>query len=301
MQPKLAALLQMTALAGAALTLQAQGCAAGTGDDDVPTGPVVAASSDATDASSATHGASTSPAATSSASGDGGGPGATSTSSDAASTSAASTSSASSSASSGGGGAGGCSGYSHTLAIDGTNDFSSDDDFTTSSVGYTGYVSWDATYVYLGMTGPDVGSASATKWMTAYIGGAGGTMNGVAYNTQAPLLPFAAKWHVRWKADNSFTHALVWNGATWADAGWSFTGDVVQTGSYIELRIPRADIGSPSMLYLHFDMLNEADGVESSYAAVPHNSFADGYDPDFTHYLAFDLASCDTPDSYIPL
>lgn len=303
MQPKLAVALQLAALSCAALTLQSEGCAAGTTDDDVPTGPVVASSTSdggpsasGTTVSSTKSSASTTVTASSSSTSSVGGAGGESSSSSTSNSTASD-----SSASTGGGGAGGCAGYSHTIAIDGTNDFVSGEIFTTSSMGYTGFISWDATYVYLGMQGPDVASASSTKWLTAYFGGAGGTTSGVAYNTQSPTLPFSSKWHVRWKTDNTFTNALVWNGSAWVDAGWSFTGNLTQTGNYVELRVARTDIGNPTTLYLDLDMLNEQDLAEASYAAVPFNAFSDGYDPNFSHHFAFDLTSCDEPSSYVPL
>jgi hypothetical protein len=250
----------------------------------------------------------TTAAATSSGSGSGGvGGQASTTSASEASSSASSTSSASSAASttaastSASSGTGGCAPYGHAIAIDGTDDFNADEDFTTTSVGFTGHIAWDATAITIGMTGADVASNSSTRWFEAYISGTGGTTTGVTYNTETPTLPFPAKWHVRWKADNSFTDALIWNGTMWAEAGWDFTGQVFQTGNYVEIRIPRTNIGSPTSVNMVLAMLNEQGGAEGTFAGVPQTAFTDGLDPNFTHYFSFDLDGCLAPAMFAPI
>jgi hypothetical protein len=196
----------------------------------------------------------------------------------------------------GSGGGGGALPYAHTIVIDGSNDFTlGAEDFTTSSQApnhYTAFFSWDANYFYVGMSGADVGSNSASFWLLVYLGGVGGTKTGVAYGTQQPALPFEARYHLRWRANNSLTNALQYN-AGWVDAGWDFTGDVYQSGTFVELRIPLADIGSPPIVRVHVSMINEP-GVWS-YAAAPSDSFTDGADPDYTRYYAFDLAGSAPP------
>ena len=175
--------------------------------------------------------------------------------------------------------------YFHTITIDGNNDFASDESFTSSSGGYTGYLAWDEGYLYVGMSGADVGSSSANKWVALYLGGTPGTNAGFTYNTQQPTVPFAARWHLRWRGSNDLTNTQAWTGSAWADAGWSFAGDVYKTGSFVELRIPLVDIGSPTTLSAHLGMLNDSVGVEATYAAVPSTSHSDGYDPNFGKYL----------------
>ena len=197
---------------------------------------------------------------------------------------------------SGGGGGGGAVPYSHTIVINGSNDFTPGaEDFTTSSQApnlYTAYFSWDATYFYVGMSGADVASNSASYWLLVYLGGVGGTKTGVAYGTQQPSLPFEARYHLRWRANNLLTSMMQYS-AGWVDAGWDFTNDVYQSGTFVELRIPLADIGSPPIVRVHVSMINEP-GVWS-YAAAPSDSFVDGADPDYTRYYAFDLAGSAPP------
>jgi len=187
--------------------------------------------------------------------------------------------------------------YHHTITIDGNNDFATNETFATSSSGYTGYVAWDEGYLYLGMSGADVGAASATKWLLAYFGGSPGTTTGVQYNTQQPLLPFTSRWHLRWRTDNAFTDAQVWGTSTWGNANWSFVGDVYQTSTFVELRVPFVDIGSPSSVNLVLAMINEQGGGEWTYAAVPSSAFADGQDPDYAKYLQLDVQGVVAPNA----
>jgi hypothetical protein len=186
--------------------------------------------------------------------------------------------------------------YYHTITIDGTNDFVANETFSTTSGGYQGYVAWDDDYIYVGMTGSDVNANNANKWIVLYIHGTGGASSGVQYNNQQANMPtgFAAKYHVRWKSDNSYTNAQSYSSG-WTDAGWSFSGNVFQAGNYFEMRIDRSNIGSPSTLKLIMNMLNEQNGVEWTYAGVPNNSFSDGYDPNYAKYLSCNLNASTQP------
>jgi hypothetical protein len=120
------------------------------------------------------------------------------------------------------------------------------------------------------------------------------------YNTQQPSLPFPASYHVRWRADRLYTNAQIYSGGTWVNAGWDFSGDVSQNGAYLEMRIPLSDIGSPSILSVHLNMISETLFNETSFAAVPSDSFFDGYDPDYTKYYQFDLKASTPPNDYFP-
>jgi hypothetical protein len=151
------------------------------------------------------------------------------------------------------------------------------------------------------MKGPDVASNNGNMWVLLYIGGTPGTTVGQPYKSQQPNLPFSAKYHLRWKADDSYTNAEMYNGTAWVDATWDFTGDVYRSGDYVEMRVPLVDIGSPSTVKVHLCMLNETTGGEWSYAAVPSTSFANGKDPDYTKYYEFDLTGGAAPATYLPL
>ncbi|MHC4623685.1 MAG: putative metal-binding motif-containing protein [Planctomycetota bacterium] len=192
-----------------------------------------------------------------------------------------------------------CVPYSHTIIIDGVTDFTADEAFATSSAGYTGYISWDSSYLYIGMDGPDVGGGSPTRWVLVYISGPIGTTRGLIYNTQRPTLAFGAGHHIQWKAYDGWVRKLDYNGSSWDDAGWP--GDTYMNAQYLEMRVPLTSIGSPDSVRIHLNMISEAVMLERSYAAVPSTSFMDGYDPDYTKYYEFDLSSPAVPNSYTPL
>jgi hypothetical protein len=186
--------------------------------------------------------------------------------------------------------------YYRSETIDGTNNFVAGETFATSSGGYSTYVTWDSTYVYVGYNGTDVNTGGANKWVLIYLGDSAGSSTGVTYNTQTPTFPtgFNAKYHIRWKADNTYTNAQTYT-AAWADAAWDFTGDVFRTGSFVEFRIPRADIGSPTTLKVIVNMINEQGGGEWTYGLAPSTGFTDGYAANPAKYLSCNLNSSSAP------
>jgi len=193
--------------------------------------------------------------------------------------------------------------YFHTIVIDGVNDFTADETFTSSTMGHTGYVAWDDSYLYLGMNSPDLGGSSNQVWMVGYLGGAMGSTTGVQYNTQQPLLPFEARFHVRWRASDDFGGALEWTGAMWSNPGFGPTAgseDVAFGGPFVEVRVALADLEGPDLLPLHLGMLREQNLNEASWAAVPSGSYVDGYDPNYSQYFEFDLLGSSPPIDHPP-
>lgn len=193
--------------------------------------------------------------------------------------------------------------------IDGTNDFTAGEKLATTSPGYDGYVSWDDKKIYFGMSGGDVGSGSASKWVLIYLDGNpgnAGSATGITYDclggctAQQAHLPFAAGYHLRWKADGNYTNLQKWNGTAWTDVGPIST--VARKGTFMELSITRALLGAPTRLKLHMNMLIEQSGAEWTYAGVPSTSFKDGPPPSpaFTKYYDFDLADPKPPNAYAP-
>jgi hypothetical protein len=196
----------------------------------------------------------------------------------------------------------------HAHAIDGANDFLPGEKLatTSSATGYSGYVSWDDERVYFGMSGADVGSNSPTKWVLIYVDGNpgnAGTTQGVAYNgtEQRPSLPFNAGFHIQWKTDNTYTHLVKWNAATttWDDAGP--LASVAKGGTFMELAVLRAALGSPTTLKVHLNMLIEGGGLDFTYAGVPATSFSDAKNPHFTKYYEFNLADHTTAPNTYPI
>ena len=151
-----------------------------------------------------------------------------------------------------------------TIIIDGVNDFESDEDVAgTSSATY--FITWDATNLYLGLQAPDVASNSSQRWVYFYIdsdpqliatNGTGST-TGLMYNTQQPGLPFTANYHFRWRTDNGYQNLQSFNGSSWVDGNQTGVA-AFQSGTYVEFRIPLANIGSPTQIYLVGAMINEA-------------------------------------------
>lgn len=192
--------------------------------------------------------------------------------------------------------------YSHTIIIDGTNDFNANENFTTtSSPNYEGYMAWDQDYIYFGLYGDDFISSTSNKWVLIYIGnGSIGTTTGQAYTSQTPTLPFSATHHIRWRLDDTDLTAYEWTGS-WTNALWDFIGDAYRDTSnkFFELRIPLVDIGSPSDVSVHISMIDEV--APWTYAGVPSTSFTDGIDPNYATYFQFDLDGTKTPTEYTPI
>ncbi len=188
--------------------------------------------------------------------------------------------------------------YRHTITIDGGNDFTQEEELSSSTMGYKGYVTWDSNYLYLGFSGPDISSASITRWWLIYIGGSAGTTAGMTYTTQGPTLPFNARWHVRWRMDNGYTNAREYNGSVWTDVGSALIDLIARTGTFIEMRIPMSSVGNPASIQLHMCLINEAASSEWSYASVPSTSFVDSLDPNYTSYFEFTPASGLAPNAY---
>ncbi|MBA3534157.1 MAG: VCBS repeat-containing protein, partial [Ardenticatenales bacterium] len=195
----------------------------------------------------------------------------------------------------------------HTLTIDGTNDFAADEEVPGTSAS-TWYFTWDATNFYFGINGSDVSGGSPTEFVVLYIDtdpqttptSGDGTSTGVTYNTQTPGLPFNADYHFRWKADNTYTNLLNWNNSTssWTDdntTGGNFGISAFQSGTFLEVSIPRSSLGNPDALYVAGAMLNEVGGGESTFFMTP-SSNSPGYDANFTDYFGFGLGSGVSPN-----
>jgi hypothetical protein len=204
----------------------------------------------------------------------------------------------------------GSTGTSHK--IDGIDDFNPNEKFLTSSAGYEGFIAWDDKRLYFGMSGNDIGSNATNKWVFVYLGldGTPGTTTGIKYGMtpgQQPTLPFAASYHLRWKASNDFTTVEKWNDGTakWEAAGVANVPIVsARQNKFMEMSITRASIGATGKLKVHMNMIVEdppPPDQQWTFAAVPSTSLTDGPDRDYTKYFEFDLAdTTKAPGSYTP-
>lgn len=179
-----------------------------------------------------------------------------------------------------------------TIAIDGTNDFAADETITTTTTGYTAYATWDASNLYLGYTGSDVGSTEAsTKWMVWYIDtdpqacdptSGNGTNQAANFNTQNWSLPFNADYFLQVRSDEGLNQLNSWGGASWGAT--SYTGAINDNdgANFIELSLPLSDIGNPANVRILGFFLNEQAFAEFSYGAFPAGTFGnegDAYKP----------------------
>lgn len=199
-----------------------------------------------------------------------------------------------------------------THVIDGTNDFTAGEKLATSSPGYDAYVSWDDKKIYFGMSGGDIGTTESNKWVLIYVDGVpgnAGTATGISYDCggtcapgQQPSLPFNAGYHLRWKVDGTYSNLQKYNGSAWEPVPGMIT-TFARTGTFWEISLTRALLGSPTKLKVHMSMLIEAGNPPGwSYAAVPSTSFTDGYNPaSFSKYYELDLADlAKAPNTYAP-
>lgn len=170
--------------------------------------------------------------------------------------------------------------FVHSITIDGANDFTAQENFATTSAGYTAYVTWDSAYVYVGYSGADIGGgASNTKWVFVHLDGVtGGATSSETYNTQRQLMPtgFDSDVYFAWKTDDSYRQLKIWNGTTWVTD--SVTPVIVsKSGTYVEMAIPLSTLGARTKLGITTYMINEQGGAESTYAGLYSDSFVDGY------------------------
>lgn len=198
----------------------------------------------------------------------------------------------------------------HNITIDGTNDFTADEDFATSSTGYTAYSTWDANNLYLGYSGSDVHSSSANeKWMVWYIDTdpqctpttGNGTTTASSFNTQNWTLPFNADYMVQVRANGNFSQVNSWDGTNWVST--TYTGNLANNDStsFMELALPLSDIGTPTQIRILGYFINETNLAESTYASWPDNALdgGDGYKAagNFSHWFGYNLITGISPDS----
>ncbi len=200
--------------------------------------------------------------------------------------------------------------YRHRIIIDGSNDFTAAETFSTTSPTYATYVSWDESSIYLGFAGDDIATDapdSATKWVFAYFdvdpGNGSGAYVGEQYNTQRPAFPssFASEYYYRWKSDGSLADLQSFAGSS----SWNVEPTTIApqgSGSFVEVAIPRSALGNPAGVGVVTFMMNEKPMDEWSYAGLYPGSFTDGYyDAEvagipLSRYLNIDFASSQLPN-----
>lgn len=172
----------------------------------------------------------------------------------------------------------------HAITIDGVNDFSTSQTFTTSS-GNSGYVATDGVSLFFGIDHPDIQTGGASNFFVAYVGnGVEGGTDGITFNTQQPQLPFTASG--AFATSSSSTGVYLNNGS-----GFFLNSNpsgLAASGTFLEVSIPLSDLGvsaTDPIFFLAY-LLFEGGGFESSYSVFPIDSFSNGaYDPNPTTFI----------------
>ncbi len=187
----------------------------------------------------------------------------------------------------------------HTVVIDGTNDFSKNNEkFSTSSSGYYDYFTWDANNIYFSISGADVDTEGKVSFI--YIdtdpNGTNGTTSSINWNV-THTLPFKADWAFAYKVQSGddYWNLRKYDGSSW-QVDQSYTGSVFLATDYLEISIPRSDIDSPSEIKIVIFMQND-DG-SSTFSAAPHDAIIDGSgSKTFAHYEGYTLDDGYTPNN----
>lgn len=175
-----------------------------------------------------------------------------------------------------------------TINIDGINDFNlTNEKFSTSSIGYFSYITWDSQFLYLGYEGNDVGSGqSSNKWIIFYIDtdpqqtamNGTGTTSAIGFNTQNWSLPFSANYMIQIRTDEGENKLNQYNGSGWNEVSPNNI-DIYDNNStnYIEIKVPLSKIGNPKQINILSYFINAQAFNEWTYGANPSNSISDGY------------------------
>jgi hypothetical protein len=146
--------------------------------------------------------------------------------------------------------------YARTITIDGQNEFvDAENAIATTDAVYTAYLSWDATNIYVGLKGADVGTPSATSYVHLYVRAGGSpatsttrdTLGGNEFGTEN--LPTSFSHHVYWRTDDADPNrARYWTGTNWGNApALSASIALAKGGSgadtFVEIAIPRSGAG----------------------------------------------------------
>ncbi|HGY56500.1 MAG TPA: tandem-95 repeat protein [Caldithrix abyssi] len=167
----------------------------------------------------------------------------------------------------------------HTLPFNGTISFDSDEDWITSTDGYTAYCTWDDTYLYLAYSGPHLAATDTVRRHTKifwYIDtdphdnpktGLGTDQAGTVWTQIMPQqpwwfdeqsweLPFYADYFVKEaysNRDSVYAYYGPWNetDGVWEqiDMDTSFANLDTIVG-YYEVKLPLDSIGNPTKIYI---------------------------------------------------
>lgn len=194
-------------------------------------------------------------------------------------------------------------GWRHTIVVDGdlSDWWVADEGFETSQG--TNYLTWDESYLYIGIQHPDTTKHQHNNWLFLHLGdGVEGSQAGTMWEMQAFVPPFAA------------TKMLITEVGGGSDRLRSYEPPPIETvydwlgteGSVVaqqdanealELAIPLSVVGATDRVELLLHLMDEAHpgapGGLWCYASTPSQGTGDGdcRDSAFAAWLSFDLAS----------
>lgn len=191
--------------------------------------------------------------------------------------------------------------YRHTITIDGVDDFTASETFTTTSTAFTARVTWDDANLYIGYAGPDLDTQTSDapqKWLFVYLDTtASGEAQSEMYNTQRATFPtgFAADFYVRYKVNGTLTSLEHAENGGWVTAPPAPT--VAQAGTFVELGVPLSAIGAGTTVGIVTYMINEKMFSEGTYAGLFADNFTEGYAVNMvlTRTLTADFTSAFAP------
>ncbi len=145
----------------------------------------------------------------------------------------------------------------HTISIDGVNDFTVGPERSSTTSGTTlyGYVTWDATYIYIGFSGnsPAGPITDYGRVIHLYIDTdpkqspktGNGTSAGESWRF-TPALSFNADYHYAFKTSDNSEYKRIYSGGTWQNT--TITTSNWKAAGYWEIRIERAGLGNPKQI-----------------------------------------------------
>jgi hypothetical protein len=182
--------------------------------------------------------------------------------------------------------------YSHTIVVDGQNDFTPANDKIPSCIDDV-YFSWDANRVYLGWSGL---AFNAGEVVSAYFGdGVQGTSTSDTPSRPLPSDGTKFLWHLRWQNTNLNPVLRKWNATTTAWENTSIPVTLGYTGggaTYVEFSFARSDIGSPNRLVYTAAVRNSAG---TTWLAASPMYWSGGTCYFGLWYMDFDLLAATTP------
>jgi hypothetical protein len=176
----------------------------------------------------------------------------------------------------------------HTININGTNDgWTSRETFTNVSSADNGYFTWDADYIYFGISDAeaDYGNMATFMYFDTDPTGLNGSTNAYAWGNNITT-PFNADYVIVWKnqSGGDYIQAMHYNGTVWEEITSSTSTSLVVSSDtivkfaigtdYREVKVKRSYIGNPDAI--KFCTFTEQQwGSSWRYFAWPSDGWTD--------------------------